>query len=240
MPLDEVAAAAGNQRTGDVFARPSISVKLSALHPRYDEKQRLRVLHELLPRIEDLAVKARSVGLGLTIDAEEVDRLDLSLELFGAPVGGDPRLPAGTASASPCRPIRKRAYPVLEWLADLALATGRRLPVRLVKGAYWDTEIKRAQDAGYDGYPLFTRKVSTDVCYLACARLHARRAAMSSIPQFATHNAHTVAAISVMAGNDRRFEYQRLHGMGQALYERDRRHRRVEPALPDLCAGRQP
>ena len=111
----------------------------------------------------------------------------------------------------------KRAYPAIEWLAELAAATSRRLPVRLVKGAYWDTEIKRAQDAGYDGYPLFTRKVSTDVSYLACARLMLERRDVF-YPQFATHNAHTVAAIAVLAGNDRRFEFQRLHGMGQALY----------------------
>jgi RHH-type proline utilization regulon transcriptional repressor/proline dehydrogenase/delta 1-pyrroline-5-carboxylate dehydrogenase len=214
--LDEVAAAAGNQRTGDVFARPSISIKLSALHPRYAEKQRLRVLHELLPRIEDLAVKARSGGLGLTIDAEEADRLDLSLELFGR-LSAAPSLAGWDGLGLAVQAYSKRAYPVLAWLADLALATGRRLPVRLVKGAYWDTEIKRAQDAGYDGYPLFTRKVSTDVSYLACARLMLERRDVF-YPQFATHNAHTVAAISVLAGTDRRFEYQRLHGMGQALY----------------------
>ena len=112
----------------------------------------------------------------------------------------------------------KRAKPVLEWLAKLAEETGRVLPVRLVKGAYWDTEIKRAQEQGFEAYPLFTRKVSTDVSYLACARyLLARRDVF--YPQFATHNAHSLAAISVMAGNDRRFEFQRLHGMGQALYE---------------------
>ena len=133
----------------------------------------------------------------------------------------------------------KRAKPVLEWLAELAEATGRVLPVRLVKGAYWDTEVKRAQEQGLPAYPLFTRKVSTDVSYLACAKfLLARRDVF--YPQFATHNAHTLAAISVMAGNDRRFEFQRLHGMGQALYEQVVGAHQDEPALPHLCAGRKP
>jgi len=214
--LDAVAAAAGRSEAGDVFARPSISVKLSALHPRYAEKQRLRVLHELLPRVEDLAVKARSGNLGFTIDAEEADRLDLSLELFGR-LATAPSLAGWDGLGLAVQAYSKRAYPAIEWLAELAAATSRRLPVRLVKGAYWDTEIKRAQDAGYDGYPLFTRKVSTDVSYLACARLMLERRDVF-YPQFATHNAHTVAAIAVLAGNDRRFEFQRLHGMGQALY----------------------
>ncbi len=201
----------------DIFARASISVKLSALHPRYEEKQEARVMAELLPRVADLAVEAKALNVGLTIDAEEVNRLDLSLELFGR-LCEDPRLAGWNGLGLAVQAYSKRAKPVLEWLARVAEQTGRVLPVRLVKGAYWDTEIKRAQEQGFEAYPLFTRKVSTDVSYMACARfLLARRDVF--YPQFATHNAHSLAAISVMAGDDRRFEFQRLHGMGQALYE---------------------
>ena len=204
-------------RGNDVFARASISVKLSALHPRYEEKQEARVMAELLPRVLDLAAEAKALNVGLTIDAEEVNRLDLSLELFGR-LAQDGRLAGWNGLGLAVQAYSKRARPVLEWLAKLAEETGRVLPVRLVKGAYWDTEIKRSQEQGYEAYPLFTRKVSTDVSYMACARfLLSRRDVF--YPQFATHNAHSLAAISVMAGNDRRFEFQRLHGMGQALYE---------------------
>ena len=172
--LDEVAAAAGNQRTGDVFARPSISVKLSALHPRYEEKQQPRVLHELLPRIEDLAVKAQAPANSGSPSMPRRPTGSTSRWSCSGAFARAPSLAGWNGLGLAVQAYGKRAYPVLEWLADLALATGRRLPVRLVKGAYWDTEIKRAQEAGYDGYPLFTRKVSTDVSYLACARLHAR------------------------------------------------------------------
>ena len=201
----------------DIFARASISVKLSALHPRYEEKQEARVMAELLPRVADLAAMARRLNVGLTIDAEEANRLDLSLELFGR-LAQNPNLKDWNGLGLAVQAYSKRAKPVLEWLAQVAGQSGRRIPVRLVKGAYWDTEVKRAQEQGFPSYPLFTRKVSTDVSYLACARYllgHRDR----FYPQFATHNAHTLAAISVMAGNDRSFEFQRLHGMGQALYE---------------------
>ncbi|MGH6906791.1 MAG: bifunctional proline dehydrogenase/L-glutamate gamma-semialdehyde dehydrogenase PutA, partial [Aestuariivirga sp.] len=201
----------------DIFARASISVKLSALHPRYEEKQEARVMAELLPNVAELALLAKELNVGLTIDAEDVNRLDLSLELFGR-LAQDERLKDWNGLGLAVQAYGKRAKPVLEWLAKLAEHTGHTFPVRLVKGAYWDTEVKRAQEAGLPGYPLFTRKVSTDVSYLACAKfLLARRNVF--YPQFATHNAHTLAAISVMAGNDRNFEFQRLHGMGQALYE---------------------
>ena len=201
----------------DIFARASISVKLSALHPRYEEKQEARVMAELLPRVADLALEAKALNVGLTVDAEEVNRLDLSLELFGR-LCEDPRLKGWNGLGLAVQAYSKRAKPVLEWLARVAEQTGRVLPVRLVKGAYWDTEIKRSQEQGFEAYPLFTRKVSTDVSYMACAKyLLSRRDVF--YPQFATHNAHSLAAISVMAGNDRRFEFQRLHGMGQALYE---------------------
>ena len=202
---------------GDIFARPSISVKLSALHPRYEEKQEGRVLAELLPRLVALASEAKALNVGLTIDAEEVNRLDLSLELSGR-LAGDERLSAWNGLGLAVQAYGKRAKPVLEWLAAVAEGTGRVMPVRLVKGAYWDTEIKRAQEQGLPSYPLFTRKVSTDVSYLACAKYLLNRRDVF-YPQFATHNAHSLAAVSVMAGSDRRFEFQRLHGMGQALYE---------------------
>ncbi len=212
-----LAIVGAKSRGGDIFGRASISVKLSALHPRYEEKQEARVMAEQLPRVAELAVQAKALNVGLTIDAEEVNRLDLSLELFGRLLH-DKRLNGWNGLGLAVQAYSKRAKPVLEWLAKLAEAAGRIIPVRLVKGAYWDTEVKRSQEQGLPAYPLFTRKVSTDVSYLACARyLLGRRDVF--YPQFATHNAHSLAAISVMAGNDRRFEFQRLHGMGQALYE---------------------
>ena len=204
-------------RGTDIFARASISVKLSALHPRYEEKQEARVMAELLPRVADLALQAKGLNVGLTIDAEEMSRLELSLELFGR-LAGEEQLAGWNGLGLAVQAYSKRAKPVLEWLAAVGQSTGRVLPVRLVKGAYWDTEVKRAQEQGLPGYPLFTRKVSTDVSYLACTKyLLSRRDVF--YPQFATHNAHSLAAVSVMAGDDRRFEFQRLHGMGQALYE---------------------
>jgi len=212
-----LASVGRNSKGADIFARASISVKLSALHPRYEEKQEARVMAELLPRVASLAAEARALDVGLTVDAEEVNRLDLSLELFGR-LCQDPRLQGWNGLGLAVQAYAKRARPTLQWLGEVAAATGRVWPVRLVKGAYWDTEIKRAQEQGFTGYPLFTRKVSTDVSYLACARyLLSRRDVF--YPQFATHNAHSLAAVSVLAGNDRRFEFQRLHGMGQALYE---------------------
>jgi RHH-type proline utilization regulon transcriptional repressor/proline dehydrogenase/delta 1-pyrroline-5-carboxylate dehydrogenase len=215
--LQRVGRASQASRPDGVFGQPSISVKLSALHPRYEEKQRERILTELLPNIAELCRAAKDLSIGLTIDAEEANRLDLSLVLFRA-LAREADLRGWNGLGLAVQAYGKRAKPVLAWLARLAEETGRVLPVRLVKGAYWDTEIKRAQEAGYPGYPVFTRKVSTDVSYLACARfLLSRRDVF--YPQFATHNAHTVAAVSVMAGNDRRFEFQRLHGMGEALYE---------------------
>ena len=201
----------------DIADAPGISIKLSALHPRYEMAQRDRVLRELSPRLLELACHARQAGIGFTIDAEEADRLELSLDLverlaLAADLGGWDGL--GLAVQA----YQKRALPVIEWLADLARRSNRRLMVRLVKGAYWDSEIKHAQERGLDGYPVYTRKVATDVSYLACAgRLLGHGAAL--YPQFATHNAHTVAAVLEMAGNRPDWEFQRLHGMGEALYE---------------------
>ncbi|MEN2979723.1 bifunctional proline dehydrogenase/L-glutamate gamma-semialdehyde dehydrogenase PutA [Tistrella bauzanensis] len=201
----------------DEIQRPSISVKLSALHPRYEMAKDGRMLDTLGGRLADLARVARDAGIGLTVDAEEADRLDPSLDLL-ARVAADRSLAGWNGLGLAVQAYQKRAHAVIDWVAALAGQTGRIMPVRLVKGAYWDTEIKRAQERGLASFPVFTRKEATDVSYLACAR--AMLAARDRIyPQFATHNAHTVAAIDVMAGNDRRFEYQRLHGMGEPLYE---------------------
>ncbi len=216
--LKKVAGVAGPMKPEEtVYERPSISVKLSALHPRYEERQADRVHDELLPRILELAMMARDQELGLTIDAEEADRLDISLEVFGA-LAHAKELKGWQGLGLAVQAYGRRAYPALEWLARLAEETDRRLPVRLVKGAYWDTEVKRAQEQGLSTYPVFTRKASTDVSYLACAKLMLGRMDVF-YPQFATHNAHTLAAIMVMSGAEEGFEFQRLHGMGQALYD---------------------
>ena len=201
---------------GEVYAQPSISVKLSALHPRYEEKTKSHWLDVLFDKILQLSVLAKQSNSGLTIDAEEVARLDLSLELFER-LANAPELKGWNGLGLAVQAYGRRAKPVLEWLAELAAETRRILPVRLVKGAYWDTEIKRAQEAGLQDFPVFTRKVSTDVSYLACAKFMLERRNLF-YPQFATHNAQTVAAISIMAGDDKRYEFQRLHGMGEALY----------------------
>ncbi|WP_083607803.1 bifunctional proline dehydrogenase/L-glutamate gamma-semialdehyde dehydrogenase PutA [Thalassospira sp. TSL5-1] len=196
---------------------PGISVKLSAIHPRYDFANRDRVMEELVPRLKALALMAKQHDIGFTVDAEEANRLDLSLDVIEA-VFADPDLDGWEGFGLAVQAYQKRAYHVLEWLADVAMRVGRKMMVRLVKGAYWDTEIKNSQENGFEGYPVFTRKAATDVSYLACARLMlSRRDAFYC--QFASHNAHTVAAILTMAGNDRTFEFQRLHGMGEALYE---------------------
>jgi RHH-type transcriptional regulator, proline utilization regulon repressor / proline dehydrogenase / delta 1-pyrroline-5-carboxylate dehydrogenase len=197
-----------------IFERPSISVKLSALHPRYEWIKRERVMGELLPVVVALCEQAREADLALTIDAEESDRHDLMLDFFEA-VGE--KLPGWNGLGLAVQGYQKRAIPTLAWLIDVARRQGRRIPVRLVKGAYWDTEIKRGQEQGLVDYPVFTRKMTTDTSYLACAR--AMLAAQDAIyPQFATHNAHTVAAIDTLA-TGKEYEFQRLHGMGEALHE---------------------
>jgi RHH-type proline utilization regulon transcriptional repressor/proline dehydrogenase/delta 1-pyrroline-5-carboxylate dehydrogenase len=190
-------------------------VKLSALHPRYEVAQTARVMRELKPALIELAKKAKAVDINFTVDAEEAERLEISLDLIDAALT-EPSLAGWSGFGLAVQAYQKRAVPVIDWLADAAKRRNRTLMVRLVKGAYWDSEIKRAQERGLDGYPVFTRKVSTDLSYLACAkRLFA--AGDTIYPQFATHNAHTVAAVREFAGN-RPFEYQRLHGMGEALY----------------------
>jgi RHH-type proline utilization regulon transcriptional repressor/proline dehydrogenase/delta 1-pyrroline-5-carboxylate dehydrogenase len=200
-----------------IFERPSISVKLSALHPRYEWVKRERVMTELLPVVVALCEQARAADLALTVDAEESERLDLMLDFFEA-LGEAPSLKGWSGLGLAVQGYQKRAMPVLAWLADLARRQNRRIPVRLVKGAYWDTEIKRGQEQGLSDYPVFTRKAATDTSYIACAR--AMLAAGDAIyPQFATHNAHSVAAIDTLARGRTDFEYQRLHGMGEALHD---------------------
>ena len=206
-----------DKRAGNVFTRNSISVKLSAIHPRLEYVKRERVLKEILPRVMPLCIAARDAGIGFTIDAEEADRLDLQLDIFEA-ISGAAELKGWEGLGLAVQAYQKRAPAVLDWLAALAREHGRRLPVRLVKGAYWDSEIKRAQEQGIEGYPVFTRKASTDVSYLACARaMLADRTAF--FPMFATHNAHTLAAVKTMAGGRHDYEFQRLHGMGEELYD---------------------
>ena len=201
----------------DADSRPSVSVKLSALHPRFERAQRRRVLADLLPRVVELCLAARDAGIALTIDAEESERLELMLELLEA-VCREPRLEGWNGGGLAVQAYQKRAPAVLRHLGQLARDTGRTLHVRLVKGAYWDSEVKRAQERGLPGYPVFTRKTNTDVSYLACARLLLEQGA-ALLPQFATHNAHTVAAVWHMArALGREFEFQRLHGMGEELY----------------------
>ena len=203
-----------------VIDGPGISVKLSALHPRYSRAQRERVGGELLPRVLALAALARRYDIGLNIDAEEADRLDLSLDIVEA-LCFAPELAGWNGIGFVVQAYGKRAPFVLDWLVDLARRSGHRLMVRLVKGAYWDSEIKRAQADGMEGFPVFTRKVHTDVSFLACAR-KLLDAPDAVFPQFATHNAQTLATIHTMAGPDFRpgqYEFQCLHGMGEPLYE---------------------
>ncbi|MEN8721010.1 MAG: bifunctional proline dehydrogenase/L-glutamate gamma-semialdehyde dehydrogenase PutA [Oceanococcaceae bacterium] len=196
-------------------ARSSISIKLSALHPRYSHAQRDRVFAELLPRVRELVRHAAQCDVPVTIDAEETDRLALSLELFEV-LARDPQLRGWNGLGLAVQAYQKRARTVIDWLVALTHETGRQIPVRLVKGAYWDTEIKQAQVAGHADYPVFTHKPATDLAYLACARAMLDAGA-ALYPQFATHNAHTIAAVHHMAGA-RPFEFQRLHGMGELLY----------------------
>jgi len=199
---------------------PGISIKLSALHPRYRRSQFDRVTAELLPRLKALALRAKRYDIGLNIDAEEADRLDISLDLLEA-LCLDPELSGSDGIGFVVQAYSKRCVFVVDWLIDLARRSGHRLMVRLVKGAYWDSEIKQAQIEGLDGYPVFTRKVHSDVSYLASAKkLLAARDVI--FPQFATHNAQTVAAIYEMAGPSFQpgsYEFQCLHGMGEPLYE---------------------
>jgi RHH-type proline utilization regulon transcriptional repressor/proline dehydrogenase/delta 1-pyrroline-5-carboxylate dehydrogenase len=194
----------------------SISVKLSALHPRYEVGQWQACVPALTAMLEALAVQAANAGIGLTVDAEESERLEMSFEIIAA-VAGLPALKGWDGLGMAIQAYSKRARPAVAWANALGAATGRRMAVRLVKGAYWDSEIKRTQESGLSDYPLFTRKAATDVSYMACSRdmLDAK----NIYPAFASHNALTVATILEWAGESRDFEFQRLHGMGEGLYE---------------------
>src|SRR5215468_5664745 len=198
-----------------LMARPGVSVKLSAIHPRFEPGKEARHRRELLPRLIALAAAARAQGLGLTVDAEEQDRLDLTLGLFAAAFCA-PALEGWPAFGLAVQAYGKRAMPLLAWLRRLAHQQGKPILVRLVKGAYWDSEIKWAQERGIADYPVFTRKGHTDASYLACMRELLADPGVF-FPQFATHNAHTIASVYTAAGG-LPFEFQRLHGMGEALY----------------------
>lgn len=203
-----------------IYEGPGISIKLSALHPRYMRAQRERVMTELLPRIAALASLARGYDIGLNIDAEEADRLEISLDLLEA-LCFDKDLRGWNGIGFVIQAYQKRTPFVVDYLIDLARRSKHRLMIRLVKGAYWDSEIKRAQIDGLEGYPVYTRKIHTDVSYLACAR-KLLGAPDAVFPQFATHNAQTLAAIYQMAGENYyagQYEFQCLHGMGESLYE---------------------
>ena len=210
--------AIAKQAKGDVRGSPGISVKLSALHPRYEYTHRDTVMAELLPRALELVRQAAKANIGFNIDAEEQDRLDLSLDIIEA-LMADPCLDGWDGFGVVVQAYGRRAGPVIEALYDLAERFDRRIMVRLVKGAYWDTEIKLSQEMGVETFPVFTRKVNTDVSYMACAQLLLDRRDRI-YPQFATHNAHTCAAVVAMAGDDKEsYEFQRLHGMGESLHQ---------------------
>jgi RHH-type proline utilization regulon transcriptional repressor/proline dehydrogenase/delta 1-pyrroline-5-carboxylate dehydrogenase len=212
--IAEIAKSAAASRPVD---NPGISVKLSALHPRYEYGKRARVLDELGARARALAIQAKEANIGFNIDAEEAARLDLSLDLIDA-LMRDPRLAGWDGFGVVVQAYQRRAPFVIDWLAATARDTGRRIMVRLVKGAYWDGEIKRAQVMGLESYPVFTRKVLTDVSYQACAKKLFANADVI-YPQFATHNALTAAIVREMAGGVTEYELQRLHGMGEALHD---------------------
>jgi len=214
---EAISALAGTCTAEDIRDNPGVSVKLSALHPRYEYGQRDRVMTELVARTRSLALLAKSANMGFNVDAEEMDRLDLSLDVIEA-VLADPALRGWDGFGVVVQTYGPRGVHALDWLHALATTLDRRIMVRLVKGAYWDTEIKRAQAMGLAGFPVFTRKAASDVSYIACAK---KLLAMTDriYPQFATHNAHTVAAVLRMAEDRDGFEFQRLHGMGRTLYQ---------------------
>ena len=212
--LDRIA----KEAKGGFRSSPGISVKLSALHPRYEWSHIEEARAAMLPVLRQLALKASKADVHFTIDAEEADRLEPSLDIIEALAADDALFANGWGGFGlAIQAYQKRAVPLCDWVADLARRHNRRFMVRLVKGAYWDTEVKAAQVAGLDDYPVFTRKVATDVSYIACAR---RLLAATDVlyPAFATHNANTIGVIKALAG-DKEFEFQRLHGMGEGLYE---------------------
>jgi RHH-type proline utilization regulon transcriptional repressor/proline dehydrogenase/delta 1-pyrroline-5-carboxylate dehydrogenase len=221
--IEAIGKTAGND---PLPRRPGISVKLSALHPRFEALSRDRVLVELVPKLIELAQIAKRHELNFTIDAEEADRLELSLDVIAATLR-DASLAGWDGFGLAVQAYQKRAGPLIDWIGAAAESLNRRLMIRLVKGAYWDTEVKRAQERGLPDYPVFTRKAMTDLCYLDCVRkLLVARPRL--YPQFATHNALTVACVIEDAGGTDGYEFQRLHGMGEALYDA------LLAELPDL------
>ncbi|MFA6302862.1 MAG: bifunctional proline dehydrogenase/L-glutamate gamma-semialdehyde dehydrogenase PutA [Legionella sp.] len=213
-------------KTKDLYQHPGISIKLSALHPRYSEAQHERVMAELPPKLLALSRMAKEYNIGLTIDAEESERLDLSLDVMEK-VFNDDVLQGWNGFGLAVQSYQKRAFYVLDWVADLARKKKRRMMVRLIKGAYWDSEIKKTQMQGLNEYPVFTRKVFTDVSFQACAK-KIMTMTDAIYPQFATHNAYSVAMILDLVGSYRDFEFQCLHGMGTELYEQ---------VVPENCYG---
>ncbi len=213
---DAIMQLSAHATAADIRNNPGISIKLSALHPRYEVPQKARVMGELVDRVLALTLMAKKANMGLNIDAEEADRLDLSLDVIEA-VLTDERVAGWDGFGVVVQAYSKRAAPVLDWLYTLAKDHDRRIMVRLVKGAYWDSEIKRAQVEGIAGFPVFTDKAATDISYICCAQ---KLLAMTDViyPQFATHNAHSVAAVLEMAEDLDTFEFQRLHGMGETLH----------------------
>ena len=211
--IDVIGATAAGRT---VYQTSSISIKLSALEPRYSLLQRERVIQRLVPQVLNLARRAAALGIQLTIDAEEANRLDLSLDIIEALVR-DAATRDWPGLGLAVQAYSKRALAVIDWVAATARLYGRRMTVRLVKGAYWDSEIKQAQERGLVAYPVYTRKITTDVSYLACADCLLRNLDVI-YPQFATHNAHSIAAIQELAPSGAAFEFQRLHGMGGLLY----------------------
>ena len=224
--IDAIGGAAAAQAArrgaawGGIHEGPGISIKLSALHPRYARAQAQRADDELYPRLRSLALRARKHDIGLNIDAEEAERLELSLDLLQR-LCHESALAGWHGIGFVIQAYGKRCPALVDWLVDLGRRSGHRLMVRLVKGAYWDSEIKRAQVDGQAGYPVYTRKAYTDLAYLACAK-QLLAAPDAVYAQFATHNAHTLAAVHALAGADAgpgRYEFQCLHGMGEPLYE---------------------
>jgi len=216
--IETIGAVALSSGKNDPRKVPGISVKLSAIHPRYEFTDKTRVMTEIVPKLKALCLQAKSYNIGLTVDAEESERLDISLDVIEA-VFSDDELAGWDGFGMALQAYQKRAFFVVDWLRDLTLRVNRKMMVRLVKGAYWDTEIKNAQKDGHIDFPVFTRKSSTDVSYHACANklLDYRD---SIYPQFATHNAYTAATIVELAGDDKEgFEFQCLHGMGDSLYD---------------------
>ena len=214
---DSITEIAKAKLSDDIRENPGISIKLSALHPRYETLNKQRVMDELVPRATSLAILAKSAGIGLNIDAEEAGRLDLSLDVIEA-VLSNPDLKNWDGFGVVVQAYNRRASYVLQWIYNLAERLDRKVMVRLVKGAYWDTEIKHAQVEGYEEFPVFTQKAATDVSYICCAKMLLDMTDRI-YPQFATHNAHTVASILEMGEDKSRYEFQRLHGMGEALHD---------------------